>query len=130
MDRRMAAATAGGLLVLLAGGCGQTSGAAPGSTGGPVTCPASGPVKASQLARLGRCDLSGMEVVLDVGRAEGVGGAVQNRDECSHTGEGPSIVVCTFAAPVGTGGFVGDGAERVYFGTEEAIARVKASSAD
>ena len=126
----MTTRAAGALLALLAGGCGQASRLAPGSTGGSVTCPASSPVKASQLARLARCDLSGMEIVLDVGKPDGGGDAVQNRDECSHTGEGPSIVVCTFAAPVGTGGSVGDGAERVYFGTEEAIARVKASSAD
>jgi hypothetical protein len=71
-----------------------------------------------------------MEIVLDVGKAEGAGGAVQNRDECSHTGEGPSIVVCTFASPVGTGGFVGDGQDRVYFGTDDAVARVKASTAE
>jgi hypothetical protein len=69
-----------------------------------------------------------MEIIVDVGKAEGVRGAVQNRDECSHTGEGPSIVVCTFEPPVGTGGFVGDGPDRVYFGTDEAIARVKEST--
>jgi hypothetical protein len=38
-------------------------------------------------------------------------------------------VVCTFASLIGTGGFVGDGPDRVYFGTDEAITRVKASTA-
>ena len=98
------------------------------STAGSVTCPAAGPVKASELGRLAACDLSGMEVVIDVGKVEGAGGAVQNRDECSHSGEGPTVVVCTFASPAGTGGFVGDGPDRVFFGSEEAIARVKAST--
>ena len=130
MDRRMMATAAGGLLLLVVGGCGQSSGAAPGSTAGSVRCPSAGPVKASALALLAPCDLSGMEIILDIGKAEGAGGAVQNRDECSHTGEGPSIVVCTFASPVGTGGFVGDGPDRVYFGTDDAIARVKASMAE
>jgi hypothetical protein len=130
MDRRTVVKAAGGLLLLIVAGCGQASGAAPGSTGGSVRCPSAGPVKASALARLAPCDLSGMEIILDVGKAEGAGGTVQNRDECSHTGEGPSIMVCTFASPVGTGGFVGDGPDRVYFGTDDAIARVKASATE
>ncbi|MER7070195.1 hypothetical protein [Terrabacter sp. NPDC000476] len=115
---------AGGALLLLPG-CGQASGPTPGSTVDAVACPGAGPVKASELARLAPCDLSGMQIVVDVGSFTEVGGAVQNRDECSSAGEGPSVVICTFASPVGTGGFVGDGPDRVYFGTEDAIARVK-----
>ena len=119
---------AGLLLAGAAAACGTSAGAAPGSTAAGVACPSAGPVKASELARLAPCDLTGMEITMDVWRAEQVTGTVQNVGECSSAGEGVPVVVCTYPAPTGTGGYVGDGTSRVWFGTESAIKQVKDQS--
>ena len=128
MNRRLAVAAVALTVGPGVAGCGTSSGAAPGSTSGSVVCPTAGPVKASELDRLAPCDLSGMEIVMDVWKAGEVGGVVQNVGECSSAGEGTPVVVCTFAPPVGTGGYVGDGSARVWFGTEAAMTQVKDSS--
>lgn len=129
MNPRVRVAVVGVLLLGAAvAGCGTSAGVAPGSTPGSVACPTTGPVKASDLGRLAPCSLSGMEIVMDVWTHEEVGGTVQNVGECSSAGEGTPVVVCTFAAPVGTGGYVGAGPARVWFGTEAAIAQVRSTS--
>lgn len=64
---------------------------------------------------------------MDVWTHEEVGGAVQNVGECSSASEGTPVVVCTFAAPVGTGGYVGAGSARVWFGTAAAITQVRSA---
>ncbi|MFC7593677.1 hypothetical protein ACFQU3_00010 [Terrabacter sp. GCM10028922] len=69
-----------------------------------------------------------MEIVMDVWTHGHVGGAVQNVGECSSASEGTPVVVCTFAGPVGTGGYVGAGSAKVWFGTEAAITEVKSSA--
>ena len=129
MNRRLGAPVLSALLLgAAAAGCGASAGAAPGSTSGSVFCPLTGPVKASDLDQLAPCDLSGMEIVMDVWAHEDVGGTVQNVGSCSEAGEGTPVVVCTFAAPVGTGGYVGAGSARVWFGTEAAITQVRSTS--
>jgi hypothetical protein len=65
--------------------------------------------------------------VMDVWTHEQVGGTVQDVGECSSASEGTPVVVCTSAAPVGTGGYVGAGSARVWFGTEAAITHVRSS---
>lgn len=129
MNRRVGVAAAAGLLLAGAtAACGTSAGGAPGSTAVGVVCPSAGPVKASDLARLAPCDLTGMEIIMDIWKSEQVTGAVQHVGTCSSAGEGTPVVVCTYPAPTGTGGYVGDGTSRAWFGTESAIKQVKDQS--
>lgn len=127
-QRAGVAAVAGLLLAGTAAGCGTSAGATPGSTSAGVVCPSAGPVKASDLAQLAPCDLTGMEITMDVWKSEQMTGTVQNVGECSDAAEGTPVVVCTYPAPTGTGGYVGDGNSRVWFGTETAVKQVKDQS--
>ena len=123
-------------------GCAAGTRGSPGATVSGVACPTSGPLRASELTTLVVCDLPpGTEISIDVWpgttrsagtgtrAADGLpGGAVQNIGECAASVEGVPVTVCTFAAPVGTAGFAGDGVTRVWFGGPEGVARVKGSA--
>ncbi|MCU1535955.1 MAG: hypothetical protein JWP82_306 [Humibacillus sp.] len=114
-------------------GCGRSAVPGPAVVPGPgaattlVVCPASGPVRASELGSLSTCDLGDMQIVIDVGSERGYAGAVQNLGECSVSSEGAPVIVCTFASPVGTGGSIGEKSDRVWFGSDEAIARMRSA---
>lgn len=126
MNRRAGVTLVAGLLLVGAtAGCGTSVGASPGASATDGSCPSAGPVKASDLARLAPCNLTGMEITMDVWKSEQMTGTVQNVGECSDAAEGTPVVVCTYPAPTGTGGYVGEGTSRVWFGSESAIKQVK-----
>ena len=140
--RRFAATSlAVAVAALCLSGCSTAPVGAPGTTVSGVTCPTTGPVRASELGRLAVCDLPpGTEIAIDVRPAatppggtawpstdEAPAGSVQNVGECAGSAEGVPVTVCTFAAPVGTAGFAGEADARVWFGSPEGVALVRST---